>query len=270
MLFLSFSRENERQADSLGGEYTSQVGYDGAQMAAFFESLERMNPGSNRSGLPAWFSTHPNPEDRVKAVRAQAAEWQRRLGDGNLSVNREEYLRRIEGMIYGEDPRQGYEADGYFYHPELRFQFPVPAKWKVNHTTSERSNGQRWQRMPCSSSSLTDENSPAEAANLFVTKAKGRVVRAEAASGKRPSGAAGCFRSCHPAGESPAGFLFHPERKAGSMPFTGSPPWTRRPDTRVCSLTPWGDFKELTASRENQRAAGPDPSPDVPDDANAG
>jgi predicted Zn-dependent protease len=178
MLFMSFSRENERQADSLGGEYMSRVGYDEAQMAAFFEALERMNPGSNRSGLPAWFSTHPNPEDRVKAVRAQAAEWRRRLGDRNLSVNREEFLRRIEGMVYGEDPRQGYVADGSFFHPELRFQFPIPAQWKVNHTTTSV------QMVSDGKDALlllfpTGEASPAEAANLFLTKAKGRGVRAE-------------------------------------------------------------------------------------------
>ena len=66
MLFLSFSRDNERQADSLAVEYASKTGYDGAQLASFFESLERMNPGADRSGLPSWFSTHPNPEDRLR------------------------------------------------------------------------------------------------------------------------------------------------------------------------------------------------------------
>jgi len=53
MLFLRFSRDNERQADDLGVEYSSKVGYDATQMASFFETLERMNPGSDRSGLPS-------------------------------------------------------------------------------------------------------------------------------------------------------------------------------------------------------------------------
>ena len=77
MLFLSFSRENERQADDLGVEYASKAGYDASQMANFFETLEKMNPGSDKTGLPSWFSTHPSPEEREKTVRARAAEWQK-------------------------------------------------------------------------------------------------------------------------------------------------------------------------------------------------
>ncbi len=179
MLFLSFSRENERQADSLSVEYASKAGYDGAQLAAFFESLERMNPGADRSGLPSWFSTHPSPEDRLQAVRAQAKEWQMRIGAGELRVNREEYLRRIEGISYGEDPRQGYEADGIFYHPELRFQFPVPAKWKMNHSPASVQIVSE-QKDALVLLFATNEKSPPEAASLFVSKSKARVVKAEA------------------------------------------------------------------------------------------
>ncbi|NIR16083.1 MAG: M48 family metalloprotease, partial [Desulfobacterales bacterium] len=72
MLFLKFSRDNERQADDLGVEYASKVGYDASQMANFFETLERMHPHADKSGLPSWFSTHPNPEDREKVVRERA------------------------------------------------------------------------------------------------------------------------------------------------------------------------------------------------------
>jgi predicted Zn-dependent protease len=178
MLFLSFSRDNERQADSLAVEYASKTGYDGAQLASFFESLERMNPGADRSGLPSWFSTHPSPEDRLKAVRAQAKEWQARVGARELRVNRDEYLRQIEGLIYGEDPRQGYEAGGIFFHPELRFQFPVPAGWKLNHSPSNVQIVSE-KKDALMLLAATSEKSPREAAGLFVSKSKGRIVRAE-------------------------------------------------------------------------------------------
>ena len=137
MLFLSFSRDNERQADQLGVEYASKAGYDGKELAGFFETLERMNPGSDRSGLPGWFSTHPSPEDRVVAVRKEAGEWQQKLGSRDLKVNREVYLRHIDGLLYGDDPRQGYVDERMFYHPDMKFQFPVPANWKVNNTQSQ-------------------------------------------------------------------------------------------------------------------------------------
>ena len=137
MLFLSFSRENERQADALGVEYASRAGYDGKELAAFFETLERMNPGSDRSGLPGWFSTHPSPEDREVSVRKEAKEWQQKLGMKDPKVNRETYLRHIDGLVYGDDPRQGYVEEGVFYHPDMKFQFPVPANWKINNTPSQ-------------------------------------------------------------------------------------------------------------------------------------
>ncbi len=179
MLFLSFSRDNERQADSLAVEYATKAGYDGAQLASFFETLERMNPGSDRSGLPSWFSTHPNPEDRLQAVRTQAKEWQQRVGARDLRVNREEYLKRIEGVIYGEDPRQGYEAGGIFYHPELRFQFPVPAKWKMNNT-SEAVQMVSEQKDALILFVLANDKSPGEAAKRFFSKSQARIVKAEA------------------------------------------------------------------------------------------
>lgn len=137
MLFLRFSRDNERQADELAVEYASRAGYDAKELAAFFETLERMNPGSDRSGLPGWFSTHPSPEDRVVAVRRGAKEWQQKMGMRDPKVNQEAYLRHVDGLVYGDDPRQGFVDEGVFYHPDMTFQFPVPADWKVNNTHSQ-------------------------------------------------------------------------------------------------------------------------------------
>ena len=137
MLFLRFSRDNERQADDLGVEYSSKLGYDATQMGSFFETLERMNPSSDRSGLPGWFSTHPSPENREQTVRGRAKEWQQELNQRDLIIHRDIYLKQIDGLIFGDDPRQGYVADDAFYHPGLRFQFPVPAKWKLNNKPSQ-------------------------------------------------------------------------------------------------------------------------------------
>jgi len=179
MLFLRFSRDNERQADDLGVEYSSKVGYDASQMANFFETLERMNPGSDRSGLPGWFSTHPNPEDRIKAVRARAKEWQETTGRRDLAINQDAYLKHIDGLVYGDDPRQGYVEENIFYHPELHFQFPVPANWKINNTPSNVqmvSEGQEAVIL----FQMTTGTSSNEAARTFVSKTRARVIKAEA------------------------------------------------------------------------------------------
>ncbi len=137
MLFLKFSRDDERQADNLGVEYSSKAAYDAQCMATFFGTLERMSEGSSSSGLPDWFSTHPNPANRITAVQARAKEWQAKLPGTSFVVRRPEYLASIDGMIFGADPRQGYVEANTFYHPELKFQFAVPSGWTVNNTPAQ-------------------------------------------------------------------------------------------------------------------------------------
>jgi predicted Zn-dependent protease len=137
MLFLKFSRDDERQADDLGVEYSSKALYDANQMAAFFETLERMDSGSSSSGLPDWFSTHPNPANRVTAVRNKTNEWQAKLTGSSFVVNRPQYLASIDGIVFGEDPRQGYVDANTFYHPALKFSFAVPSGWTVNNTPAQ-------------------------------------------------------------------------------------------------------------------------------------
>ncbi|MGQ9647389.1 MAG: M48 family metalloprotease [Thermodesulfobacteriota bacterium] len=179
MLFLRFSRDNEREADDLGVEYASRGGYDATAMANFFETLERMNPGADRSGLPGWFSTHPSPVNRVRAVRARALEWQKKLNQKDLKINQEAYLRRIDGLVYGDDPRQGYVADNIFYHTGLRFQFPVPSGWKLNNTHTQV---QIWSENQDALIVfvVTSGTSPREAAQKFVAETKARVIQSEA------------------------------------------------------------------------------------------
>jgi predicted Zn-dependent protease len=137
VLFLKFSRDHERQADDLGVEYASKAGFDAGQMAHFFITLERLHPSSDQSGLPSWLSTHPDPPDRIRTVERRARQWANQLGRRDLQVNSQTYLLRIDGLVFGEDPRQGYVDDSVFYHPQLRFQFPVPAGWKTKNTPSE-------------------------------------------------------------------------------------------------------------------------------------
>jgi predicted Zn-dependent protease len=79
--------------------------------------------------LPSFLSTHPDPGDRNVAVSQLATEWKQKLNLTNAQINRNSYLKRIEGLIYGEDPQQGFVESNVFYHPVLKFQFPVPMNW---------------------------------------------------------------------------------------------------------------------------------------------
>lgn len=134
LLFLKFSRDNEREADRLGVEYASKIGYDAHQMAEFFNVLNEMQMADNHGGVPTFLSTHPDPGDRFTAVHRTSSFWQDSLKRNNWLVNADEYLAMIDGLVYGEDPRQGFLQNNVFYHPELKFEFPVPAGWQFENS----------------------------------------------------------------------------------------------------------------------------------------
>lgn len=129
LLFLKFGRDDERQSDRLGVEYSTKIGYDATEMADFFRTLQREQEKSGAEAVPDFLSTHPNPADRYETVKELAADWKQKVKTTNLQVNRNAYLKMIDGIVYGEDPRQGFVENNVFYHPELKFQFPVPANW---------------------------------------------------------------------------------------------------------------------------------------------
>ena len=174
LLFLRFSRDNERQADELGVAYSSKIGYDATNMSNFFNTLDRLADGAAQGGLPGWFSTHPNPADRVVATRNMATDWQRDLGTGNWQVNREQYLRTIEGLVYGQDPRQGFVRENTFYHPALRFQFPVPEGWQVNNLPTQVQIVSP-ENDAAIILTLEEGTNPQRAAQQFADRSKGQV-----------------------------------------------------------------------------------------------
>jgi predicted Zn-dependent protease len=134
LLFLKFSRDDERQADALGVEYSSKLGYDAHKMADFFKVLQKMSLSESQGGIPTFLSTHPDPGDRYNDVNKSATEWQTQLNLGTYKVNQDAYLQMIDGLIYGEDPKQGYVEGNTFYHPELKFKFSFPDGWKLENS----------------------------------------------------------------------------------------------------------------------------------------
>ncbi len=128
VLFLKFSRDQETQADELGFRYTLQAHYDPHAMEQMFQTLERI---SNASGgkTPGWLSTHPDPGNRVAKTEQRIAAASP-LPSG-LKIDRDQYLQHLSGIVFGEDPRQGYFRGTTFLHPTLRFRLDFPGGWKT-------------------------------------------------------------------------------------------------------------------------------------------
>ena len=127
LLFLSYGRDAEREADQAGVAYSEFADYDAAEAARFFRSLSRIQTASGGS-LPSFLSTHPDPAEREQTIPQLAAQY-----DGSR-VNAEPFLGIIDGVVIGENPREGYVENGVFYHPDLAFSLSVPRGWQVSNT----------------------------------------------------------------------------------------------------------------------------------------
>ncbi|MEX2565442.1 MAG: M48 family metalloprotease [Cyclobacteriaceae bacterium] len=137
LAMLSFGRDAERQSDELGVEYSSRIGYDAVEMAGFFETLERQQQKGENSPVPEFLSTHPSPAERNTTVALLAEKWKEKLDLTSPKVNRESYLKEIDGLTYGEDPKQGFVENNIFYHPVLKFEFPIPTDWNHQNTPQQ-------------------------------------------------------------------------------------------------------------------------------------
>ncbi|HEX6998159.1 MAG TPA: M48 family metalloprotease [Gammaproteobacteria bacterium] len=134
LLFLKHGRDDERQADELGFRYMLEQGYDVREMDDVFVALEAAGELAGQSPLPTWLASHPSEPERIAAVQERIASLPQGQTGGRVEAER--YLRAIDGLTYGEDPRNGYFDDGMFYHPELAFQFAVPADWRRQNLAS--------------------------------------------------------------------------------------------------------------------------------------
>lgn len=131
LLFLKYGRDDERESDQLGVEYSAMNQYVAAEGASFFTSLKRLSEQQG-GGIPTLLSTHPDPGEREKTIPRLAEEWAEK-GYEQTILNEEAYLQHIDGLIVGDNPREGFVSEGVFYHPELAFRFGVPEAFSVQN-----------------------------------------------------------------------------------------------------------------------------------------
>ena len=135
---LSFSRDQEYQADRLGRGYLISAGYDPAGAAGVLAALSRNSAlqarlqGRAHRQAPEWASTHPLSENRMQRELYEARA-SGRLGTGIR--NRDAFLRQLDGIYVDDDPEQGIIDGTSFTHPDLRIQFNVPSGFLMSNGT---------------------------------------------------------------------------------------------------------------------------------------
>lgn len=134
LLTLKFSRTQEYEADDLGIRYLAKAGYDPRALSTMLASLaaqsalDQRTAGDARS-VPEWASTHPDPASRV----ARAAQRADETGSTSSLRNRDAFLNAVDGVLYGDDPKQGMIEGNQFRHPDLRLKFTIPAGFAMEN-----------------------------------------------------------------------------------------------------------------------------------------
>jgi predicted Zn-dependent protease len=130
----SYSREQEYESDLLGVRYMARAGFDPGAMAGFLGRLQAHSQFESElrgeSGKADQFDilqTHPRTADRIaRAIRQAGARTV-----ANPIIARDLYLDKIDGLLYGDNPKQGFVRGRRFLHPELRFAFEVPQGFRL-------------------------------------------------------------------------------------------------------------------------------------------
>jgi predicted Zn-dependent protease len=132
------SRSQEREADRVGQQMAAQAGYEPKALADFLVILERDSAlrlermGEERR-MPGFFDTHPSTPQRASeaAKRAQGIAW---TSQPAIAGGRSGFLRRLDGLLVGENPAEGVFEGQRFLHPDLDLTLVFPDDWKTVNT----------------------------------------------------------------------------------------------------------------------------------------
>lgn len=138
-LLSGYGREHELEADRLGAEYLARTGYDPQAMIRVVGVLKNQElfdaeiakaEGREPRRYHGLFATHPDNDTRLQEVVREAA----RFGGSENRVDRETFLRRMEGMVFADSPEQGIVRKHRFLHARLGLALHFPEGWRIRNT----------------------------------------------------------------------------------------------------------------------------------------
>lgn len=133
----NFTQEQEIEADRIGIRIAGNAGYDPFAASRFIDKLQKYAAFRSAIGeddtVDGFLTSHPDaPKRRQIAVNTA-----RQFGaPGVGATGRKQYLKLLDGIIFGDDPAQGYVRGREFLHPRLAIGFSVPRGYRLENTKS--------------------------------------------------------------------------------------------------------------------------------------
>jgi predicted Zn-dependent protease len=136
---LRYSRKQEYESDDLGIRYLKDAGYDPYAASDMLGALARQEQFLVRTrgrdeaqSIPEWARTHPLTQNRIERSRQSAAAGG--TGPDDLPENEAAFLREVDGLLYGDDPQQGFVMGRSFAHPVMRIAFEAPEGFTLTNS----------------------------------------------------------------------------------------------------------------------------------------
>jgi predicted Zn-dependent protease len=138
----SFSQSQELEADAIGVGIASRAGYDPYGAVRFLTSMEHnsvlkaQQAGAINPGAPDFLSSHPATPQRITNALSNARQYRAPAADTPQDMVRAKvtYFANIDGIVFGEDPSEGFVRGRRFLHPKLGFTFTAPEGFALDNT----------------------------------------------------------------------------------------------------------------------------------------
>jgi predicted Zn-dependent protease len=126
----TYSRKDEHQSDEVGNLYAFKAGYDPKKSMGFLKTLKKMDK-TTPSAVEVIFRTHPLTKDRIERAEAQSRELSRQGRGRDLRTRSDEYISRLDGMVFGPGEKDGVIEENIYRNRFYRFSISPPSGWKI-------------------------------------------------------------------------------------------------------------------------------------------
>ncbi len=132
----SFSQVQELEADRLGIETAYRAGLDPFAAGRFLKSMgayaQFLTGRADNDPKANFLSSHPTTPERIQAATFAA----RRFSGPNVgNREQEDYLKALDGMLFGDSPDEGFVRGRSYIHPHLRIAFTLPQGYRLENTS---------------------------------------------------------------------------------------------------------------------------------------
>ena len=133
LLFASYGRKSETEADNEGIKLAAKAGYDPKAMnPALIRLSKTIEIATDNKEEKSYFNDHPYTPERTANIDEVLAgiSWKK---TAPISKN---FLYEFDNLLFGADPKQGVIMDNKFFHPELDFYIEFPKKWEIDNQST--------------------------------------------------------------------------------------------------------------------------------------